>query len=461
MLKTYIDGQLVRTDTLRGNLANTFNGDALAIGSARDGASGFFRGAIDEVALYSRVLSASEVFSNYVNITTIPQIVRQPESLAVVVGDPASFEVQAAGSPPLSYQWRFNGDDLAGETNSVLSIAIAALSDAGEYSVVVANDSASVTSAVATLTVSETGLPPSIVSQPPASNSVPVGGTITLTVTVSGTAPFAYQWWFENVAIPGATSQSLVLSNAQPENAGSYTMSVSNNYGSITSQPVSVTVTVSGSGGTLLFRNLPTNAVYDADGVTLVPSGAGYVAAISVGATPGTLTTLDNPASFIGAGVFWGGMRTVPFMSPGSTAYAQVRVWDFTVSSSYDEAVALGAKHGTSAVFQVHLGGGIIPPGLLNAMQSFALHAGTGLKGHRSLQISSVPTSLSQFSRTESEASFVLTGPVGVAYAIETSTDLQQWTVVGYVLNNSGAIRFSDRDSAGRSRFYRARMTGP
>jgi hypothetical protein len=192
-----------------------------------------------------------------------------------------------------------------------------------------------------------------------------------------------------------------------------------------------------------------------------VPSGVGYVAAISLGTTSGTLTTLDNPAPFLLNGIFWGGMRTVPFMSAGSTAYAQVRVWDSTVSSSYDEAVALGAKHGTSAVFQVQLGGGIIPPGSLNLMQSFALQAGTGLKGHGSLPISSVPTTLSQFSRTDGEVSFVLTGPVGVAYAIETSTDLQHWTVAGYVLNNSGALRFVDRDLTTGARFYRARIAGP
>ena len=68
-MKTYLDGQLSRTDTFAGNLANTFNGAPMAIGSTRDGVEGFFHGVIDEVAIYSYALSASQVLSNFNSIT--------------------------------------------------------------------------------------------------------------------------------------------------------------------------------------------------------------------------------------------------------------------------------------------------------------------------------------------------------------------------------------------------------
>jgi uncharacterized membrane protein len=65
-LKTYLDGALVRTRVFSGNLANTVNDIPLAIASARGGADGgAFRGVIDEISLYNRVLSAAEIEAIY------------------------------------------------------------------------------------------------------------------------------------------------------------------------------------------------------------------------------------------------------------------------------------------------------------------------------------------------------------------------------------------------------------
>ena len=114
-MKTYLDGQVVRTDLLRGNLGNTLNGSALAIGTARDGADGFFRGVIDEVALYNYALSPAQVLSNYTAlIVPMPQIITQPKSTSVVQGQAAIFEVGALGTPPLRYQWRLAGSGFTG-----------------------------------------------------------------------------------------------------------------------------------------------------------------------------------------------------------------------------------------------------------------------------------------------------------------------------------------------------------
>jgi hypothetical protein len=85
-----------------------------------------------------------------------PVIVTQPRSQIVAAGQPTSFSVIAQGSPAPTYQWRFDGTAMPGETASTLTIASPASFDAGNYDVVASNTSGSVTSSVASLTV---GLP--------------------------------------------------------------------------------------------------------------------------------------------------------------------------------------------------------------------------------------------------------------------------------------------------------------
>src|SRR5439155_3277008 len=92
-----------------------------------------------------------------------PAITRQPASQTVLAGSPVTFSIMATGTATLAYQWRRNGLDLAGQNMSALTYASAQGSDAGDYSVVVANAAGAATSQVATLTVL---LPPSITQQP-------------------------------------------------------------------------------------------------------------------------------------------------------------------------------------------------------------------------------------------------------------------------------------------------------
>src|SRR5207245_1066293 len=65
----------------------------------------------------------------------------------------AAFGVIASGNAPLSYQWLKNGVAIAGATNDQIVLAQPLFSDAGLYSVVVANPENSVTSVGAALTV--------------------------------------------------------------------------------------------------------------------------------------------------------------------------------------------------------------------------------------------------------------------------------------------------------------------
>lgn len=71
--------------------------------------------------------------------TNEPTIITNPQSMTVLPGQLASFSVTAAGSPPLLYQWQFNGVALPGQTTTSLTIPAAITTNAGAYSVLVAN----------------------------------------------------------------------------------------------------------------------------------------------------------------------------------------------------------------------------------------------------------------------------------------------------------------------------------
>jgi len=67
--------------------------------------------------------------------------------------------VVASSGSALSYQWRFNGTNLAGATAASLTLTNLQPSHAGNYDVRVSNTSGSVTSLVAVLTVRTTQPP--------------------------------------------------------------------------------------------------------------------------------------------------------------------------------------------------------------------------------------------------------------------------------------------------------------
>lgn len=83
----------------------------------------------------------------------LASIQTNPTNQTVAQGSTVIFSVVAAGSPPLSYQWRLNGAPLANATASAYQIDGVTTNKAGTYDVVVTNQFNSVTSAPAILTV--------------------------------------------------------------------------------------------------------------------------------------------------------------------------------------------------------------------------------------------------------------------------------------------------------------------
>jgi len=77
------------------------------------------------------------------------------------------------------------------------------------------------------------GTPPISVSIT-TNQTVPTGANVNLAVLALGTPPFSYQWGFNASNIVGATNVTLVLTNLLPVNSGIYSVSVTNNYGAVT-----------------------------------------------------------------------------------------------------------------------------------------------------------------------------------------------------------------------------------
>jgi len=99
-----------------------------------------------------------------------------------------------------------------------------------------------VTGTSAAITVTASG--PTITQEPQASETLLAGATLTANVANIGTPPFVYRWYFNSGANPISTSASptLIVTNLQTAQAGSYTCTVSNQYGSAVSSALNLMI---------------------------------------------------------------------------------------------------------------------------------------------------------------------------------------------------------------------------
>jgi hypothetical protein len=139
-------------------LAYQWQNNQGAIAGATNAILTFFNIQPTNAGNYSVVVTNSygSVTSALATVTVIgvPSITNQPQPLTTVIsGHTASFVVGASGWPSLAYQWRFNGANLAGATNTALMLQNAFPANAGVYTVAITNVYGSVTSNPAILTV--------------------------------------------------------------------------------------------------------------------------------------------------------------------------------------------------------------------------------------------------------------------------------------------------------------------
>ena len=104
------------------------------------------------------------------------------------------------------------------------------------------------TNLITILTVGPPSAPsvPRIISQPQ-SQTVTAGASAVFTNISSGMGPLIYQWFFNGQPISTATGYSYSIARVQSSQAGTYTVVVTNSFGSVTSAPAILAI-ASGSG---------------------------------------------------------------------------------------------------------------------------------------------------------------------------------------------------------------------
>ncbi len=107
------------------------------------------------------------------------------------------------------------------------------------------------------------GTPPAITTAP-ASASTVTGRPVTFTVTATGAATLSYQWAKDGQSILGAISSSFTLFQPRVEDAGNYTVTITNPNGTITSGIATLTVAAA-----VVFP-APVGLAYDASGSLFV-----------------------------------------------------------------------------------------------------------------------------------------------------------------------------------------------
>jgi hypothetical protein len=330
-----------------------------------------------------------------------PEITNQPSSQVVVQGQNASFSVGAVGTGTLHYRWSLDSAQL-GPDNSTLTISNAGTNNAGNYVVVVNNSYGSVTSAVATLTVE---VPAGITTQPQNQTAVQ-GQTASFSVAASGTAPLSYQWNFNGSGVPvgtngtlALTNATLVLANVQSNQAGNYTVVVTNPWGSVTSAVATLTVNVS-----------PT--------VTTQPQ--------SQVVTQGQNVTFSVVAT-----------GTAPFHYK----------W-------YLNGSQLGPDNSTLTINNVGANNSGNYAVVVNNSWGSVTSSVAALTFSNPIVTLSVPASEGM---SVSGFTFQLTLPAGGTYVIQASTDLQAWTPIITNVASTSIVVYTDTAAAAyRYRFYRA-----
>jgi len=181
----------------------------------------------------------------------------------------------------------------------------------GNYSVVVSGMSGSVTSAPACLTVV---FPPSIVYQPFSTG----GNNAIIKVTAAGTVPLNYSWYLDTTnLLQSGLKDSILVTNSDLLEIGKYFVVITNNYGSVTSQPV-----VIGQPPSIIQEPTPqTNIVGSAVSFNVVAGGSGpfaYQWMYNGIYLTNTINTVAGNGSYSDSGD--GGFATAAGMQPSGVA---------------------------------------------------------------------------------------------------------------------------------------------
>lgn len=316
------------------------------------------------------------------------------------------------------------------------------------------------------------------ITRQPSDQTVAQGADVTFTVQATGLNP-AYQWFFNNAALPDATGATLLIANAQPEDVGVYHVAVSSGARSVLSQPARLQIN--------LVDGAPAPTVRSedkfAEATAVLPRGPGPQASpprkpIRKGAasvargmsgsqvfnTYGSTKELGEPNH---CDVLGGASQWFAYEAPASGTLTVS-----TDGSAFDTVLAVYTGPGTD--FE-----SLVPVACDNnsgldgsdSRVVFAATAGTiyliaidGVGGATGdvllsyrLETVPAPLQLGPPRIINTRFQFRLSGPANRTFVVQRSTDLLNWIPVRTIFAPEGALDFEDPESPTRGAlFYRA-----
>ncbi len=284
--------------------------------------------------------------------------------------------------------------------------------------------------------------PPTIVNQP-TNVIVAVSESAMLSVTAVGTAPLNFQWQFNGTNLASATNSSVVLTNVQPSDSGSYRVVIANSNGSETSSVATLSVVIRPANDAFANR-------------TVLMGASASVTGNNVNATtePGEPNILAHAG---GRSVWW-----------TWTAPMNGRVIISTIGSSFDTLLAVYANDAVTNL--VTIAADDDSGGNSTSRVAFDAVAGTvyqiTVQGFGSSAAGDIMLNLAfdaaVFSRPmrRSDGAFEiqLRGAVGSTYIVEATSDFSAWIPIATNAVPAGSV-LPIIDSAATNfacRFYRA-----
>ncbi len=252
---------------------------------------------------------------------------------SLVSGGRLVCPVTVTGGGTYTYRWYLNGVLIPGATVNPYIVERLTTANAGTYSADVTNSLGTTRVTAGTVTVGNAGAPSFAVQ--PFNKVVAPGDTFALGTVATGTG-VAYQWFRNNVALPGETGSILLRNTTNAGDSGLYTVRASNSSGSVTSSPA--TVSLSPTASTL--RNISVRTNLEAGGeVTpgFVIRGSGTKRVLVRAIGPG-LTQLGVP----------GASADPKFeVYRGSTKIAENDTWDASLAAVFPAVGAFSLPAGS------------------------------------------------------------------------------------------------------------------